>query len=75
MTEPEYTGPPPTLPPPAGWTVRQVIEVAPPRKLPAQDREAIHAQRLRARTITQGIAILSVSFMFVILLVVMVRAL
>lgn len=75
MTDPEYTGPPPTLPPPEGWKVRQVIEVAPPRKLPAQDREAIHAQRLRARTITQGIGILFASLMFVILLVVLVRAL
>ena len=75
MTKPEYTGPPPTLPPPEGWKVRQVIDMAPPRKLPSQDREVIHAQRLRARTITQGMGILAASLTFVVLLVVIMRAL
>ncbi|TQL75707.1 hypothetical protein FB566_1219 [Stackebrandtia endophytica] len=75
MSDREYTGPPSTLPPPRGWRVNEVIGVAPPRKLPTQDREAIHAQRLRARTITQGMGILFASLMFVVLLVVLIRAL
>jgi|GEM_PF-4127734 len=75
MSDREYTGPPPTLPPPTGWRVDEVISVAAPRKLPTQDREAIHAQRLRARTITQGMGILFASLMFVVLLVVLIRAL
>ncbi|GAA4904592.1 hypothetical protein LX16_3646 [Stackebrandtia albiflava] len=74
MSDPEYTGPPASDPPPRGWQVPQVIAVAPPRVLPTQDRERMHAERRRARTITQGVAILSGSMVFVILMVLLVRA-
>ncbi|MGH8794333.1 MAG: translation initiation factor 2, partial [Stackebrandtia sp.] len=67
------SGPPRTDPPPKGWMVPEVIVPAPPRELPSQNHAAVDAAERHARTITQGMAILAGSLMFVVLIVVLVR--
>lgn len=68
-----YTGPPKSERPAAGWRTPEVVKPVPPRKLPKQDPAAIDAAESRARVLTQGLAILAGSLMFVILIVVLIR--
>ena len=69
-----YSGPPRMVPPPQGWKVPEVIVAAAPRRLPEQDHKAIDAEESRARTLTHGVGILAGSLMFVVLIVILVRA-
>lgn len=73
MTDAPYSGPPQASPPPRGWKVPEVVVPLPPRKLPDQDHAAVIAADRRARVVTQGMAILAASLMFVVLIVALVR--
>lgn len=68
-----YTGPPKATPPPKGWKVPEVVAVAPPRELPPQRHAAIDAAEARARTFSQGLAMLTAALLFVVLVVLVVR--
>ncbi|RLP93905.1 hypothetical protein EAD89_05360 [Micromonospora sp. BL4] len=49
-----YEGPPPSVPPPAGWRPPVHLEPAPPRRLPPQDMADLDAAEQRAQRITYG---------------------
>jgi len=71
----EYSGPPPTNPPPAGW--RPPIVATPPRpgRLPAQDHDRIDVEEQAARTLTQGIGLVVGAILLVLMLLLCARAL
>lgn len=69
-----YNGPPRSTPPPKGWKVPEVIAVAPPRELPPQNHASIDAAESRARTFSQGLAVLTAALLFVVLIILVVRA-
>jgi hypothetical protein len=62
-----YLAPPPTTPPPAGWLPPRVVQPAPARQLPAQDHERIDAEEAKARTLTQGMGIITGAVLLVLL--------
>jgi len=66
---PTYPGPPRTVPPPAGWRPRLVVQPQPPRRLPPQDLAALDAQEREARTITYGIGMIAGAVLLVVLLI------
>ena len=68
-----YSGPPRSAPPPPGWKVPEVVATAPPRQLPKQNQTAIDAAESRARTFSQGLAVLAGALLFVVFVVLMVR--
>jgi hypothetical protein len=70
-----YTGPPPTVPPPAGWRLPLVVQSPPPRSMPAQDVPRLDEDEQQARTLTYGIAMVAGAIMFVLMLVLCGRAL
>jgi hypothetical protein len=70
-----YTGPPQAPPPPAGWRPPLVVQVPPPRPLPAQDLPRLEEAEERARTLTFGIAMVASAIMIVLILVLCGRAL
>lgn len=74
-TLPPYSGPPPTVPPPADWRPRLLIQPEPPRALPSQDLGAIDAREREARTITYGIGMVAGAVLLVVLLVLCGRVL
>jgi hypothetical protein len=49
-----YAGPPPSVPPPAGWRPPVHLEPAPPRRLPPQDMAGLDAAEQRAQRVTYG---------------------
>ncbi|MFI7607007.1 hypothetical protein ACIBTV_17955 [Micromonospora sp. NPDC049366] len=49
-----YTGPPPSVPPPAGWRPPLHVQPAPPRQLPTQDMVALDAAEQRSQRVTYG---------------------
>lgn len=69
-----YDGPPQSTPPPQGWKVPEVVAIAPPRDLPPQNQAAIDAAESRARTFSQGLAVLTAALLFVVLIVLLIRA-
>jgi len=72
---PPYSGPPRSAPPPPGWQPRTLIEVPPPRPLPAQDLTALDTQEQQARTVTYGVAMVAGAVLLIVLFVVCGRAL
>jgi hypothetical protein len=62
-----YEGPPRTTAPPAGWRPPQVVQPAPPRRLPEQDHAAIDEDESRARTLTRGLAMVAGALLLVVL--------
>ena len=72
-SETAYQGPPPNDPPPPGWRIETVVLPAEPRRMPAQDREAIDAAEQRARLVTHWAALLSVAAMFAVVIAGIVR--
>jgi len=63
----DYTGPPPTNPPPAGWRPPIVAQPAPPRELPGQDHARIDAEEQAAHTLTKGIGLVVGAILLVLL--------
>lgn len=61
-----YPGPPPMSPPPTGWHPPHHVEPAPPRRLPNQDHDHLDAEEARARTLTQGVALIAVAALVVL---------
>jgi hypothetical protein len=53
--------------PPAGWRPPYIVEPAPPRWLPSQDHERLDQDEARARTLTQGIAIVAAAIMVILM--------
>ncbi|WP_089021741.1 hypothetical protein [Micromonospora coriariae] len=49
-----YAGPPPSVPPPAGWRPPVHLEPAPPRRLPPQDMAGLDVAEQRAQRVTYG---------------------
>ncbi|MFF4876712.1 hypothetical protein [Micromonospora sp. NPDC000668] len=49
-----YAGPPPSVPPPAGWRPPVHLEAAPPRRLPPQDMAGLDAAEQRSQRLTYG---------------------
>ncbi|WP_444949851.1 hypothetical protein [Micromonospora ureilytica] len=49
-----YSGPPPSLPPPAGWRPPVHLQPAPPRQLPPQDMADLDAVEQRSQRVTYG---------------------
>ncbi|MGC4865158.1 hypothetical protein ACLQ3B_06975 [Micromonospora sp. DT53] len=49
-----YSGPPPSLPPPAGWRPPVHLQPAPPRQLPPQDMADLDAAEQRSQRVTYG---------------------
>jgi hypothetical protein len=71
----QYQGPPPMTPPPAGWRPPYVVQPLPPRDLPQQDHTAIDAEEARARSLTQGIAMIAGAVLLIVLCALCGRAL
>jgi hypothetical protein len=74
-TPPVYTGPPRTTPPSPDWRPRTLIQVPPPRRMPAQDGARLDSQEREARTITYGIGMVAGAVLFIVLIVLCARAL
>jgi hypothetical protein len=70
-----YGGPPRNIPPPPGWQPRTLVQVPPPRQLPAQDLGALDTEEQQARTITYGVAMVAGAILLVVLFVLCGRAL
>jgi hypothetical protein len=70
-----YQGPPPMTPPPAGWRPPHIVQPVPPRNLPRQDHGAIDEQEARARTLTQGMAMVAGAILLIVLCALCGRAL
>ncbi|MGC4757303.1 hypothetical protein [Micromonospora trifolii] len=49
-----YPGPPPSVPPPAGWRPPVHLQPAPPRQLPPQDMAGLDAAEQRSQRVTYG---------------------
>ncbi|THV43204.1 hypothetical protein [Glycomyces buryatensis] len=64
-----YAGPPAHVPPPPGWRVESVALPGEPRRMPAQDHEAIDAAEQRARLFTHWTALISVAAMFAVVII------
>ena len=54
-----YPGPPRADPPPAGWRPPTIAHPPPPRRLPAQNDEALDEAEGSARTVTYGIGLVA----------------
>jgi hypothetical protein len=63
----QYQPPPRMVAPPAGWRPPYIVEPAPPRWLPPQDQERLDQDEARARTLTQGIAIIAAAIMVILM--------
>jgi len=68
-----YQGPPVNVPPPPGWRVEAVALPGDPRRLPPQDHAAIDTAEQRARLTTHWITLITVAFMFTMLIVGLLR--
>jgi hypothetical protein len=64
---PKYFGPPPTIPPPAGWQPPFVVQPAPPREMPAQDHAGLDAQEQSAKTITYGVGMVAGAILLIVM--------
>ncbi|MGW3792939.1 hypothetical protein ACWD8I_17500 [Micromonospora arida] len=49
-----YAGPPPSVPPPAGWRPPVHLQPAAPRQLPPQDMAGLDAAEQRSQRVTYG---------------------
>ncbi|MET7949327.1 hypothetical protein [Micromonospora sp. NPDC005324] len=49
-----YSGPPPSVPPPAGWRPPVHLQPAAPRQLPQQDMAGLDAAEQRSQRVTYG---------------------
>ncbi|MFF0150242.1 hypothetical protein [Micromonospora sp. NPDC005203] len=52
-----YVGPPPTVPPPAGWRPPVHLRPAPPRRLPPQDMAELDVAEQRSQRVTYGFGV------------------
>ncbi|SDT76180.1 hypothetical protein SAMN04489716_7537 [Actinoplanes derwentensis] len=62
-----YSGPPRATPPPADWRPPTVAHPPPPRRLPAQDDEALDQAEGSARTVTYGVGLVAGAIALVII--------
>ncbi|WP_245563560.1 translation initiation factor 2 [Longispora albida] len=69
-----YAGPPRSAPPPPGWRPPIVLEIPPPRQMPAQDHPALDSEEKSARTITYGVALIAGSIFILMTMVLCARA-
>jgi hypothetical protein len=72
---PAYSGPPPTIPPRAGWRPRLLMQVPEARTLPAQDDAVLDEQERSARTITYGVGMMAGAIALIVLFVICGRVL
>ncbi|WDZ86681.1 translation initiation factor 2 [Micromonospora cathayae] len=70
-----YTGPPPSTAPPPDWRPPVHVQPAPPRRLPAQDADALDAAEQRAQRVTYGIGILAGAVLLVVVCLICTRTL
>nr|MDT0658218.1 translation initiation factor 2 [Micromonospora sp. DSM 115978] len=63
----DYPGPPPSIPPPAGWRPPVHVQPPPPGRLPPQDLPALDAAEGSARTITYGVGMLAAAVLVVVM--------
>lgn len=68
-----YSGPPRWTPPPPDWQPPALVEVRPPRQLPAQDHASIDRDEEAARAVTYGIGMLTAAAIVVLLAIVCIR--
>jgi hypothetical protein len=68
-TDPVYTGPPRADAAAARWRPRTVLQVAPPRRLPAQDDAVIDTREHQARTVTYGVGMIAGAVVLILLIV------
>jgi hypothetical protein len=73
--QPVYTGPPRGTPPPPDWRPRTLVQVPPPRQLPAQDEAALDEREQQSRTITYGVGMVAGAILLIVLFIVCGRAL
>jgi hypothetical protein len=73
--EPRYSGPPPTVRPVgAAASVPLIPPSRPRRELPPQDHAALDAEDERAAAVTLGVGIVTGAVLFLLLVLVVVRA-
>src|SRR5438445_414584 len=71
---PVYTGPPPTVPPPAYRIEAPLIQpLPPPRALPHQDHAALDEAERQARQLSYGVAIVMGTLAVLLVLFIAVR--
>lgn len=61
-----YSGPPRAAPPPADWRPPTISHPPPPRRLPAQDDDALDNAESSARTVTYGVGLVAGAISLVI---------
>ncbi|HWS33669.1 MAG TPA: translation initiation factor 2 [Actinoplanes sp.] len=62
-----YSGPPRADPPPADWRPPTIAHPPPPRRLPAQDDDALDNDESSARTVTYGVGLVAGAISLVII--------